>query len=161
MVECYIEVDVGTLYYAVRQLEKEGLIEAVAQERVARGGVRTIYRITQKGRDDFQAGLHRQFEAEGPVVQTLYGALLFLHLADRSLVEKSIRRRISRLDELIAKLPEIRSGLAPSISTGGRHLLDHIEQERLLDRAWLQKLLADIETFGIKDVADPRRLATD
>ena len=46
MVECYIDVDVGTLYYAVRQLEKSGLIEAVAQERVARGGVRPIYRIT-------------------------------------------------------------------------------------------------------------------
>src|SRR5205809_488485 len=49
MVECYIDVDVGTLYYAVRQLEKDGLIEAVAQERVARGGMRTIYSITSTG----------------------------------------------------------------------------------------------------------------
>src|SRR3954465_13428774 len=82
MVECYIDVDVGTLYYAVRQLEKNGLIEAVAQERVARGGVRTIYRITDSGCEDFRNALHRQFEIDGPVVQTLYGALLFLHLAD-------------------------------------------------------------------------------
>ena len=49
MVECYIDVDVGTLYYAVRQLEKDALIEAIAQERVARGGIRTIYRITDRG----------------------------------------------------------------------------------------------------------------
>ena len=83
MVECYMNVDVGTLYYAVRQLEKEGLISAVAQERVARGGMRTVYRITPEGRTEFREGLHRQFEAEGPVAQTLYGALLFLHLADR------------------------------------------------------------------------------
>src|SRR6478672_13646604 len=73
MVECYIDVDVGTLYYAVRQLEKDGLIVAVAHERVARGGMRTIYRITPEGRADFQLGLHRQFEVEGPVSQTLYG----------------------------------------------------------------------------------------
>src|SRR5438132_977502 len=73
MVECYIEVDVGTLYYAVRQLEKGGLIAAVAEERVARGGVRTIYRITPDGRARFCEGLHRQFEVEGPVPQTLYG----------------------------------------------------------------------------------------
>src|SRR5215469_12790273 len=71
MIECYIEVDVGTLYYAVRQLEKDGLIEAVAQERVARGGMRTIYRITRRGRDEFREGLHRQFELEGPVGKTL------------------------------------------------------------------------------------------
>jgi len=74
MVECYIDVDVGTLYYAVRQLEKNKLIEAVAQERVARGGMRTIYRITHAGRAEFRDGLHRQFDKEGPVSQTLYGA---------------------------------------------------------------------------------------
>ena len=68
MVECYIDVDVGTLYYAVRQLEKEKLIAAVAEERVARGGMRTIYRITLTGRAEFRDGLHRQLEAEGPVV---------------------------------------------------------------------------------------------
>src|ERR1044071_5449744 len=82
MVECYIDVDVGTLYYAVRQLEKDGMIAAVAEERVPRGGVRTIYRISDKGRAEFRAGLHRQLELDGPVSQTLYGALLFLHLAD-------------------------------------------------------------------------------
>ena len=49
MVECYMNVDVGTLYYAVRQLEKEGLISSVAEERVARGGMRTVYRVTPGG----------------------------------------------------------------------------------------------------------------
>src|ERR1043165_1169261 len=82
MVECYIDVDVGTLYYAVRQLEKEKLIVAVAEERGARGGVRTNYSGTPEGRAEFRKGLNRQLEVEGPISQTLYGALLFLHLAD-------------------------------------------------------------------------------
>ena len=89
MVECYTDVDVGTLYYAVRQLEKDALIEAVAQERVRRGGIRTIYRITDLGRAEFRNCLHRQLDAEGPVSQTLYGALLFLHLADAALVKRA------------------------------------------------------------------------
>src|SRR6476660_9366191 len=91
MVECYIDVDVGTLYYAVRQLEKDGLIAAVAHERVARGGMRTIYRITDTGRAEFRRGLNEQFDAEGPVSNALYGALLFMHLADPAVVEDSIR----------------------------------------------------------------------
>src|SRR3954471_14281820 len=148
MVECYIAVDVGTLYYAVRQLEKDGLITAVAEERVARGGMRTIYRITPEGRAEFRDGLHGQFEAEGPVSQTLYGALLFLHLADPTAVEASVGRRIARLDELIAKLKPIRKDLAPVISTGGEHLLRHLDQQRRLDRAWLKDLLADIQAHG-------------
>jgi DNA-binding PadR family transcriptional regulator len=155
MVECYVDVDVGTLYYAVRKLEKDGLIATVAEERVARGGVRTIYRITGKGRAEFRDGLHRQLEAEGPVSQTLYGALLFLHLADREAVEDALRRRIAHLDELIGKLGPIGEELGPKLSTGGTHLLQHIGEQRRLDREWLRALLADIETSGIRDVANP------
>ena len=159
MVECYIDVDVGTLYYAVRQLEKEGLIEAIAQERVARGGIRTIYRITSGGRSEFEKGLHRQLDAEGPVSQTLYGAMLFLHLADPAVVKRSLRRRLAQLDELISKLKPIREGLAPRLSTGGAHLLGHIERQRELDRDWVNSILADIEANGIRDVTDPEVLA--
>lgn len=161
MVECYTDVDVGTLYYAVRQLAKDGLIEAVAEERVARGGVRTIYRVTAAGRAAFREGLHLQFDVEGPVSQTLYGALLFLHLADLSVVDQSLRRRIARLDELIEKLNPIREELAPRLSTGGEHLIEHLDRQRRLDRDWLRDLLADVEKRRVHDVADPARLAKD
>ena len=158
MVECYIDVDVGTLYYAIRQLEKENMIEAVSRERVARGGMRTVYRITRKGKGEFQTLLHRQFEAEGPVSHTLYGALLFLHLSDLAIVEDLLRRRLARLDELIDKLGPIRKELAPVISTGGEHLLRHIEKQRRLDRDWVKGLLADVTARRVRDVADPKRL---
>ena len=158
MVECYTDVDVGTLYYAIRQLEKEGLIAAVSQERVARGGMRTVYRITAKGKTEFRDLLHRQFEEEGPVSQTLYGALLFLHLADAAVVEELVRRRIARLDELIAKLAPIRKELQPVVSTGGAHLLRHLELQRQLDRTWLKGLYADLKARRVHDVKDPKRL---
>jgi len=159
MVECYADVDVGTLYYAVRKLDKDGFIAEVAQERVARGGVRTIYRITSEGRAEFRTSLHRQFDVEGPVSQTLYGALLFLHLADRAVVEAALRRRIALLDELIAKLGPIRTQFASRLTTGGGHLLEHLDKQRRLDRAWVKDLLTDIERNGIRDVADPAALA--
>ena len=160
MVECYIDVDVGTLYYAVRQLEKEGLIAAASRERVARGGMRTVYRITANGRDEFRALLHRQFAQEGPVSQTLYGALLFLHLCDLAVVEEIVRGRIAHLDGLIAKLRPIRKKLRPVLSTGSLHLMRHIEKQRLMDREWLKKLLADIKARRVRDIAEPSRLGT-
>jgi len=161
MVECYTDVEVGTLYYAIRQMEKEGLISAVSQQRVARGGMRTIYKITAKGKTEFLELLHRQFEEEGPVSQTLYGALLFLHLSDPAIVQDLIRARIARLDEQIAKLGPIRKELQPVLSTGGEHLLRHLDQQRRLDRDWLKGLLADVKAGRVRDVADPKRLAID
>ena len=44
------------------------------------------------------------------------------------------------------------------ISTGGGHLLRHLEKQRLLDREWLKGLLADIKARRVHDVADPRRV---
>ena len=160
MVECYTDIDVGTLYYAIRQLEKEGLIAEVGQERVARGGLRTIYRITGAGRSEFRILLYKQFEMEGPVSQTLYGALLFLHLCEPSVVGELLQRRIARLDELIAKLAPIRQQLQPVLSTGGEHLLRHLDLQRRLDREWLKGLLADIEAGRLHDVPNPSKLGT-
>jgi DNA-binding PadR family transcriptional regulator len=145
MIDCYIDVDVGTLYYAIRQLEKDGGIEAVAHERVARGGMRTIYRITDKGRAEFQDGFFRQFEEDGPASQTLYGAMLFLHCVDRIRLAEAIHARIARLDDLIAKLKPLRDGMAPSLPLGGDFLFRHIERQRRLDREWLGELLGEIE----------------
>ena len=158
MVECYIDVDVGTLYYAIRQLEKDGLIAAVSREPVARGGMRTVYRITAEGKAEFGELLHRQFERDGPVSQTLYGALLFLHLCNLEIVESLVRQRIARLDDLIAKLDPIRKEMRAVISTGGEHLLRHIEKQRRLDREWLTGLLSDIAARRVRDVADPGKL---
>lgn len=160
MVECYTDVDVGTLYYAIRQLEKEGLISTVSRERVARGGMRTIYKITPKGKTEFQELLHRQFEEAGPISQTLYGALLFLHLSDLAVVQDLIQQRIARLDESITKLGPIRKKLRAVISTGGDHLLRHLDMQRHLDRDWLKGLLVDVKARRVRDVADPNRLAS-
>ncbi|HZU51040.1 MAG TPA: PadR family transcriptional regulator [Sphingomicrobium sp.] len=159
LVECYINVDVGTLYYAVRALEKERLIEEAAREAVGRGGIRTIYRITTQGRREFRQCLQREIESDGPVAPSLYGALLFLHLADPELVTKALRQKVEHLTDLIEKLEPMRRQFADSLSTGGKHLLDHIEQQRRLDREWLRDLLADIDANGIKDVKDPSKLA--
>jgi DNA-binding PadR family transcriptional regulator len=159
MVECFTDVDVGTLYYAIRQLAKDRLIATVARERVARGGMRTVYGITAKGKERFQELLHGCFEAEGPVSRTMYGALLFLHLADPVRLGALLRQRLERQNELIQKLAAVGRQLTPALSTGGLKLLEHLGLERRLDRKWLQGLLADVEAGRVRDVPDPRRLA--
>ena len=159
MVECYTDVDVGTLYYAVRRLAADGLISPVSRERVARGGVRTVYGITTKGKRRFQELLRQQFEAEGSVADTLYGAMLFLHLADLPTVADLLRKKIARQNELIQKLATIRKELEPVVSTGGLHLLTHLTLQRRLDLKWLKSVLADVEAGKVRDVPDPKRLA--
>ncbi|HEY3676109.1 MAG TPA: PadR family transcriptional regulator [Candidatus Tumulicola sp.] len=145
MVDCYLDVDVGSLYYAVRQLEKDGAIEPVSQERVARGGMRTIYAVTPKGRAEFQEGFFDLLERDDTVARTLYGPLLFLHCVSRAKLSAALRRKIVRLDELIAELKTMRPEMTKSISTGGEYLFRHLERQRRLDRDWLKELLREVE----------------
>ena len=158
MIECYTGVDVGTLYYAIRQLEKSGLIAAVRQERVARGGMRTVYGISAAGKRRFQQLLNEQFAAPGPVAQKLYGPMLFLQFSNLPLIADLLRTRISRETESIREIAEMRKQLGSIPATGALHLMKHLELQHRLDRKWLQGVLADVEGGRVRDVADPKRL---
>jgi len=158
MIECYTDVDVGTLYYAIGQLEKKRLIAAVRQERVARGGMRTVYGISASGKRRFQQLLTEHFAAQGPVAQTLYGAMLFLQFSNLPLIADLLRSRISRETESIREIAEIRKQLGSVAATGALHLMKHLELQHRLDRKWLQGVLADVESGRVRDVADQKRL---
>ena len=158
MVECYTDVDVGTLYYAIRQLEKKGLIVAVREERVTRGGLRTIYGISAGGKQRFQQLLNQQFAAHGSVAETLYGPMLFLQFSNLPLIADLLRTRIARETQAIQEIAGIRRQLGSTPATGALHLLKHLELQHRLDRKWLQGVLADVERGRVRDVADPRKL---
>jgi len=160
MIECFTNVDVGTLYYAVRQLAKCGLLAAVAHQRVARGGMRTVYRITPRGRERFRELLHAQFAAEGDLRETLYGPMLFLHLADFNLVAEALNSQIERQNARLAEIRKLKRQWVAMLPTGSRHLMQHMTEQCRFDLRWLRAVLADVKAGRIRDTPDPARLAS-
>jgi len=150
LVECYTDLDVGTLYYAVRQLVKSGDIAPKTRQKVTRGGERTIYRITSQGRRRFQELLLERFQEEGTVAQTIYPALLFLDLADLPAVAELLRERLRQTESAIAKTSAIKEQLGAGLGSGNSHLMDHLIQVRQLDCRSLRRLLGEIETGKIR-----------
>jgi DNA-binding PadR family transcriptional regulator len=150
LVECYTNVDVGTLYYAVRQLVKSGDIVPKTRQKVTRGGERTIYRITSQGRKRFQELLLERFQEEGPVAQTMYPALLFLDLADLPAVAELLHERLRQSESAMAKTSAIKKQLGAGLGSGNSHLMDHLIQVRQLDCRVLRRVLAEIKTRKIR-----------
>ncbi len=150
LVECYTDLDVGTLYYAVRQLVKSGDIAAKTRQRVTRGGERTIYRITPQGRRRFQELLLERFQEEGTVAQTIYPALLFLDLADLPAIAELLRERLRQTESAMAKTNAIKEQLGAGLGSGNSHLMDHLIQVRRLDCRSLRRLLREVETGKIR-----------
>src|SRR5215471_4431959 len=150
LVECYTDVDVGTLYYAVRQLAESGDIAPKTRQKVTRGGERTIYRITRQGRRRFQKLLLERFQEEGTVAQTIYPALLFLDLAELPAVAEILRKRLRQTESALAKTSAIKKQLGVGLGSGNSHLMDHLIQVRQLDRKSLWRLLREVETGKIR-----------
>ncbi len=150
LVECYTDVDVGTLYYAVRQMAKSGDIAPKTRQKVARGGERTIYRITPQGRTRFQELLLERFQEQGTVAQTIYPALLFLDLAELPAVAELLRERLRQTESALAKTSAIKKQLGSGLGSGNSHLMDHLIQVRQLDCRSLRRLLREVETGKIR-----------
>jgi DNA-binding PadR family transcriptional regulator len=159
MIECFTDVDTGTLYYAVRQLVADGLLSAVAHERVPRGGMRTVYRITPRGRQRFLELLHQQFAESGGTAETLYGPMLFLHLADLQVVTDALRRRLAKVKERLTELKNLRKNWGKVLPSGSRFLMEHMAEQCRLDLRWLNSVAAEIEAGRVHDTADPAKLA--
>ncbi|HKS03768.1 MAG TPA: PadR family transcriptional regulator [Chthoniobacterales bacterium] len=150
MVECYTDIDVGTLYYAVRQLVNSGDITPKTKQKVTRGGERTIYRITSQGRKRFQELLLGRFQEEGMVAQTVYPALLFLDLADLPAVAELLSERLRQTESALAKTSAIKKQLGAGLGSGNTHLIDHLIQIRRIDCRSLRRLLREVETGRIR-----------
>src|SRR5215475_9191858 len=150
LVECYTDVDVGTLYYAVRQLVKSGDITPKTRQKVARRGERTIYRITPQGRKRFQELLLERFQEQGTVAQTIYPALLFLDLTELPAVAELLRERLRQTESALAKTSAIKRQLGAGLGSSNSHLMDHLIQVRQLDYRSLQRLLREVETGKIR-----------
>src|SRR5215467_7422377 len=150
LVECYTDVDVGTLYYAVRQLVKSGDIAPKTKQKVTRGGERTIYRITAQGRRRFQDLLLGRFQEQGTVAQTIYPALLFLDLAELPAVAKLLRERLRQAESALAKTSAIKKQFDAGLGSGNSHLVDHLMQVRQLDCKSLRRLLREVEAGKIR-----------
>jgi DNA-binding PadR family transcriptional regulator len=150
LVECYTDVDVGTLYYAVGKLVRSGDITPKTRQKVVRGGERTIYRITPQGRKRFQTLLLEQFQEPGTVAQTLYPALLFLHLAELPAVAELLRERLRQAESAMAKIRVIKKHFGAGLGSGNGHLMDHLIEVRQLDRRWLRRLLNQVQTGKVR-----------
>src|SRR6202034_4795808 len=97
--------------------------------------------------------------AEGDLRETLYGPMLFLHLADLKLVAGALRTQSDRQNARLAESRKLRRQWAPMLPTGSRQLMQHMEEQCRLDLRWLRAVLADVEAGGVRDTPTPAPLA--
>lgn len=134
------------LYRAFERLARDELIEPVETSREGKRPERTVYRITDEGRAEFQHWLLQLLER--PVVEDpVFGvALGFVGYLNPGSVLEALQDRIASLEGEVAGLDAALQAMLTSLPR--LVLLPH-EYRRALrqaERDWVQKLIEDIRS---------------
>jgi DNA-binding PadR family transcriptional regulator len=134
----------GSLYTVVQNLEKHGLLEAAGTSREGARPARTIYRITEAGRQELRDWT-RELVGTPQQTQTAFVAgLSVLAVLPPSEAIGLLRRRAERVEELVAKDTATLAELGRQVPR-----LFLVEDEYALavlraEAEWLTALLADL-----------------
>jgi DNA-binding PadR family transcriptional regulator len=146
-----VKLKAGSLYHTVERLQQNGFVEIVNTQRDGRRPERTVYAMTEEGKDAFQ---QRAREMLGDVVkeypQFLSGLAVVDELgADIALVE--LEHRITRLRAGVASDQVVLKRLAAD-GTPEVYWLDfrYIAAQRAFELEWAERLLADLSSGRVR-----------
>jgi DNA-binding PadR family transcriptional regulator len=151
-----VKVRAGSLYHTVEMLHRSELIEPVETGRSGRRPERTVYAITDLGREEFHGSLRDLVRTPAPEFPAFGAAVEMLHMLDRQEVVALLTTRAIALEGQVAAYEQISAGL---VKRGlPRSRIIEVEYARARDRAeldWVRQLIDDIDSGALPWPAPP------
>jgi DNA-binding PadR family transcriptional regulator len=142
----FIRLNFGTLYHTVEVLERNGWIVPVEREKEGRRPERTIYRLSDSGREVLMRTLGEILRRPQKEYPQFAAGLMFMHHLDAATAASHLAERAAGLDQIIAKFKTV---LAELLDAGvARLALIEVEHKiAMLDaeRVWVRKLETEIK----------------
>lgn len=162
MVHKWLDLKPGSIYHALRQLEKEGAVEPVEQTREGRYPTKTLFEITGEGRERFDTLQEEAFLGIFPQFYGFKVALKFNTRRSAAEIERFANRAVEAIDAHLAIMDEYLDTLDPS---SRRHEEDafFIEHDRRLyqvEKAWIQEAAQRAARLENEQPGDWERPAT-
>ena len=93
--QSWANVAPGSVYHALTQMAREGLLEPVETAEPSKGPARNAYAVTKSGEREFQRLLREYLWKEKSTIDPLQPALAFLDAVPREELLAALRRRAS------------------------------------------------------------------
>jgi DNA-binding PadR family transcriptional regulator len=139
-----VKVRAGSLYHTIERLHRLGLIQPVETGREGRRPERTVYAVTETGRDEYQTNLRdlvRYPEDEYPVFGAAVEMLGTLKAAD---AVRLLEQRITAMEAELAAYEQVATSLAkrgvPRVQTVE---IEYMQAMRRAELAWVRQLVEE------------------
>jgi DNA-binding PadR family transcriptional regulator len=142
-IEFVVKMGGSSIYDAVERLERAGLIDAGATTREGRRPERTVYTITDAGRDELQLWMGELLSKPVAEFPRFGAALAFVVGVGRDRTLELLRARARRLDSEVAA----HERLIESIGSLPRIVLiegEYVHALRVAELAWVAGIIDDI-----------------
>jgi len=142
----FVDLRPGSLYRTIERLERAGLVEPVETSREGRFPERTVYHLTERGRDELldwmRELLSKPINEYPPVLQ----ALSVLPLLEVDDVRMQLEIRILRLEGEVAALEATMRRLADVLPRIFQVESEYALALRRAELAWMSALVDDLRT---------------
>jgi len=140
----------GSIYFALKKLTEEGMLEVIATERAGNRPSRTVYAVTDAGREEFLRLLR---EVWGKAERQYFTIDIGLFFMDVLSPEEILRHLEARLDELNRTLEYLdrhraESMANPHVPHRARFIFDHSQAHLKAELAWTRALRAELRDGG-------------
>ena len=152
-----IKLRAGSLYHTVERLHRTGLIEPVETGREGRRPERTVYAITEAGRDEFRTGVHDLLRTPQDEYPVFAAAVEMMHAVPPDEVAALLRERLVMLEGLLAHGERVHGALRTERGLP-RVLLIELEYKQAMQRSemdWVRGLLDEISSGRLRWPAPP------
>lgn len=141
----FIRLNFGSLYHTVDALERDGWIVPAEREKEGRRPERTIYRLSDAGKDVLLRAVGDILAEPRREYPHFAAGLMFMHHLDAKVAVQRLEQRSQALHGVITKLSQILGELHAS----GHTRLTVIELEHKIamleaERAWVNKITKEI-----------------
>ncbi|AKG37149.1 PadR family transcriptional regulator [Paenibacillus durus] len=152
------KLQMGSLYYAVDQLAKNGQIAQVEIIRSSDRPDKTIYRITDSGKTLFEQLLLQLFKKNDTLYHPMYLALAFSRHIDPDKIAKLLEERIRETEHQVNLAYQVYEEHIPIVPRAALHLMYGKYEHSLTELNWLKRLYADVRAHKLGDIGKPLEL---
>ncbi|WP_138494251.1 PadR family transcriptional regulator [Paenibacillus pinistramenti] len=150
------KIQIGSLYYAVEQLCKQGLIEAVEVIKSENRPDKTVYHITDKGKACFDNMLLSMLEEIEPIHTPIKMALSFAWKGDQSKMADVLKNRVQEAEHQVNYLYEVYTEHIGVVPRSVLHLMAANYEHAKTELKWVKRLYQDAKDGRLGDrSADP------
>ncbi|MFC6229895.1 PadR family transcriptional regulator [Paenibacillus allorhizosphaerae] len=151
----YTKLQMGSLYYAVDRLAEEACIEPVEIVKDAGRPDKTIYRITEKGRKEFERLLLRVFEEYEPMKHPLYMALVFADHGDQQKLAEILDSRVRKCEKAMKVFYEVYREHIDIVPKSALHMMVGGFEHAKVELQWLTRLRDDAREGKLGEMGVP------